>query len=317
MNGGTGYLRLHFRRRLLRGTSLVGIAAVLLIWLLSFLGNREFREVFYQISSAKTEQPIRVIQISDLHQTEYGKDNRDLLERIEILSPDILVMTGDIMDKDSAGYADVVAFCQTLTSIAPVVYIYGNNETEIVYQLPMTKDSLHQFFGCDDETSGDVDVRLPQDTLRSELEAAGVTVLLNEQIHIPVGETVVDIYGTLTSNPSAFWPYSGKSFADYAYGNPEHFKLMLVHEPYLMEALSEAWGDLVLCGHTHGGLIRLPRLGGVYEPQHGFFPELRSEAYIYGQYETNGIPLIVSGGLENKNICRIGNPPELLIIDIQ
>ena len=126
----------------------------------------------------------------------------------------------------------------------------------------------------------------------------------------------VDIYGVLTSNPSSFWSYSGKAFSDYIYENPDNFKITAIHEPFIFEEFEpEFWGDLMICGHTHGGVMRVPVLGPLYTHEGGLFPE-KSGDFVYGRYDTQGNPLIVSSGLENKNILRVNNQPELVIIDV-
>ena len=71
----------------------------------------------------------------------------------------------------------------------------------------------------------------------------------------------------------------------------------------------------MLSGHTHGGVIRVPVLGPMFTNEGGFFPE-RKEEFVYGRYDAQGTPLIVSGGLENSNIFRINNQPEVVVIDI-
>lgn len=76
-------------------------------------------------------------------------------------------------------------------------------------------------------------------------------------------------------------------------------------------------GAIVLCGHTHGGIVRLPYLGGLYERKNGLFPEKKQEdTYIAGKYDLSGKTLIVNRGLSNKGIIRISNQPELVVIDI-
>ena len=81
------------------------------------------------------------------------------------------------------------------------------------------------------------------------------------------------------------------------------------------EYAPESWGDLMLSGHTHGGVIRIPVLGPLLTKEGGLFPE-RGGAYVYGRYSVSDKPLIVSGGLENSNPFRINNQPELVVIDI-
>ena len=77
----------------------------------------------------------------------------------------------------------------------------------------------------------------------------------------------------------------------------------------------DTWGDLVLAGHNHGGIVKIPVIGPLYSPEAGLLPG-RGGHYIYGRYEVQGRPLIISSGLENKNVFRINNQPEILIVDI-
>ena len=133
---------------------------------------------------------------------------------------------------------------------------------------------------------------------------------------IEVGTTKIDIFGVLTSNPSSFWTYCGGQFEEYITSNPDNFKITAVHEPYIFEEFDvEFWGDLMVCGHTHGGVAKVPAMGPLYTEEGGFFPE-KNGKYVYGRYDVAGRPLIVSSGLENTSVFRINNQPELVIIDI-
>ena len=110
--------------------------------------------------------------------------------------------------------------------------------------------------------------------------------------------------GVLTSNPSSFWSYADKSFSDFIYSDSTNLKILLVHEPFIFQEFSpDTWGDILFCGHTHGGVIRVPVLGPLYTHKGGLFPE-RSGNYVYGRYRVLGSQLIVSGGIENKNLLR-------------
>ena len=138
----------------------------------------------------------------------------------------------------------------------------------------------------------------------------------NEKDTITVNNINIDIHGVLTSNPSSFWSYSGKAFADYIYEDTHNLKITAIHEPFIFEEFpTEFWGDMMVAGHTHGGVIRVPVAGPLFTNEGGFFPE-RNGAYVYGRYDVLGKPLILSSGLENSNIFRINNQPELVIIDI-
>ena len=282
----------------------------------SYVENRQFRERFYSVSSLKVNNKIRVIQISDLHNCTYGDQNARLIDRVGKLEPDIILLTGDGIDANYGTADQVVALCATLAEIAPTYYIYGNNEVESQYPMLFTQDALDAQLGFHDQTRDPQRLLDMNDPFAEKLTAAGVTVLKNNTATVTVGKTPVDIYGVLTSNPSAFWPYAGESFGDYLYTEESHFKITAIHEPMIFEEFSpDYWGDVMLAGHTHGGMIRIPMIGALYTREGGLLPG-RSGHYVYGRYEVQGRPLIVSSGLENRNVFRINNEPELVIIDI-
>jgi predicted MPP superfamily phosphohydrolase len=282
----------------------------------SYLGNQNFKETFHSVSSLKVNNKIRILQISDLHDCTYGKNNEKLLDRVEKLNPDLILLTGDCLDSSSASTDAVVRFCGALAKIAPSFYIYGNNEVEMVYSYPLTQESIDKQFGFDNDSRDPQKLLEIQDSLTEKLQEAGVIVLKNSSASLTVGTTNIDVYGVLTSNPSSFWSYAGESFNNYLYTNEKHLKITAIHEPLVLEEFSpDSWGDLMLAGHTHGGVIRVPLLGPLYTQGNGLFPD-RAGHYVYGRYEVQGRPLIVSAGLENKNIFRINNEPEIVIIDI-
>lgn len=298
------------------GMIFVCIASAVIVVMCNYIGNRNFRESFYSTSSIKVDSRVRVIQLSDLHGSSYGKDNETLLERVKALEPDIIICTGDIVDsvQDDADYA--VALARELSKIAPSYYVYGNNEVEGIYNFPLNEKELDKKFGFNKENRDETALLKLKDSFQDKLENAGIKVLKNEKDTIKVKTMTIDIYGVLTSNPSSFWSYSEKAFADYIYENTDNLKITAVHEPFIFEEFSpEFWGDLMLCGHTHGGVVRVPILGPLFTHEGGLLPE-RNGDFVYGRYDTAGKPLIVSSGLENSNVFRINNQPELVIIDI-
>ena len=282
----------------------------------NYIGNRNFKETFYSVSSLKVHDKIRVIQISDLHNSSYGKNNEKLISRVEKLNPDIILYTGDMIDTNSDSDDRTLELCSTLSKVAPSYYIYGNNEVEKYYKDALTQESLDKKFGFNDENRDVKKLLEMTDSLEEKLEKAGVKVLKNEFDTITVGTTKIDVYGTLTSNPSAFWSYAGESFDEFIYSNENNLKITAIHEPLVFEEYSpDTWGDLMLAGDTHGGVIKVPMVGPLYTRSAGLFPE-RSGHYVSGRYEVQGRPLIVSSGIENKNLLRINNKPELVIVDI-
>ena len=203
-----------------------------------------------------------------------------------------------------------------LAAIAPSYYIYGNNEVDSIYDFPLTEEELDKRFGFDATNRDESAISGIEDVFEEKLENTGMKVLKNEKDTIKVKNMTVDVYGVLNSNPSSFWSYSGTAFTDYIYKDTNNFKITAIHEPFIFEEFShDFWGDLMVCGHTHGGLIRVPTLGPLYTNEGGLFPE-RNGKYVYGRYDVSSMPLIVSGGLENSNVLRLNNQPELVIIDI-
>ena len=298
------------------GMIFVCIAMAVIVVLCSYIGNRNFRETFYITSSIKVDSRVRVVQLSDLHGASYGKNNETLLQRVEALDPDIIICTGDMVDsaKDDVDYA--VSLAKELSKIAPSYYVYGNNEVESIYDFLLNEKDLDKKFGFNADNRDETALLKIKDSFEEKLESVGIKVLKNEKDTINVDNMNIDIYGVLTSNPSSFWSYSEKAFANYIYENPDNLKIMAVHEPFIFEEFTpDYWGDLMVSGHTHGGVARIPVLGPLFTHEGGLFPE-RSGDFVYGRYNTAGSPLIVSAGLENSNVFRINNQPELVIIDI-
>lgn len=298
------------------GMFFVCFAIAIIIIMGNYIGNRNFRETFYSASSIKVNNQLRVIQLSDLHTCSYGENNQQLLKRIEELEPDIIICTGDIVDyvKDDFDYA--VDLAEKLSKIAPSYYVYGNNEVEGIYDFKLNEKDIDEEFGFEKNNRDETALLKIQDSFEEKLENAGIKVLKNEKDTIKVKSTTIDVYGVLTSNPSSFWSYSGKYFENYISEDTDNFKITAIHEPFIFEEFEpEFWGDLMVCGHTHGGVVRVPILGPLFTKEGGLFPE-RSDKYVYGRYDVAGRPLIVSSGLENLNVLRINNQPELVIIDI-
>ena len=294
----------------------VGIAASIAIIGCNYIGNRNFKETFYSVSSLKVNNKIRIIQLSDLHNCSYGEDNKLLVERVKKLKPDLIIYTGDMVDSEVKSNDTVISLCKKLAEIAPSYYIYGNNEVEKYYNFNLTLKAIDKKLGFNEDNREPHKLSEMTDELTKKLEAVGVKVLKNQYDTITAGTTKVDVYGVLTSNPSAFWPYSGESFGEYMYSNENHLKITAIHEPVVFEKFStETWGDLVLAGHTHGGTVRVPLIGPLYTPEGGLLPGKRGH-FAYGRYEVEGRPLIISAGLENKNVFRINNQPEIVVVDI-
>jgi predicted MPP superfamily phosphohydrolase len=293
-----------------------GIALSVAVIGFNYLGNRNFRETFYCVGSLKVNNKIRIIHMSDLHNCSYGKDNAKIIDRVKKLKPDLIIYTGDMIDSKSASNDRAVNLCKALADVAPSYYIYGNNEVEKYYDVALTQEELDKKFGFDDDNRDSSKLLEITDELTEELTSAGVTVLKNQTATVTIGETQVDIFGVLTSNPSSFWSYAGQEFGNYMYSNCNNLKITAFHEPFSIEEYTpDSWGDIMLAGHNHGGTIKVPLVGPLYTKECGILPE-RDEHYVYGRYEVLGSPLFISSGLENRNLFRINNQPEIAIVDI-
>lgn len=298
------------------GMFFVCMSMAIIIVMGNYIDNRNFRETFYSTSSIKINDHLRVIQLSDIHGCSYGENNKKLLNRIEELEPDIIICTGDMVDFIQEDSDYVINLAKQLSKIASSYYVYGNNEVEDIYDVPLNEKDLDEKFGFNKDNRDEEALSDIEDRFENKLEEVGIKVLKNEKDTIQVKSTMVDVYGVLTSNPSSFWSYSGKSFENYIYEDIDNFKITAVHEPYIFEEFeADFWGDLMLGGHTHGGVVRVPVLGPLFTKEGGLFPE-RNDKYVYGRYDVAGRPLILSAGLENNNILRINNQPELVVIDI-
>ena len=171
--------------------------------------NRDFKETYYQVGSGKISENMRIIQISDLHDSSYGEHNEDLVSRMEELKPDLIVLTGDIIDE--SGDDDTVALnlCEQMVDLAPVYYVWGNHETMASFDLnDMSIEEIDELLGCDEDNRSSEGFWDMEDDLKDSLEDLGVHVLWNQYETVQIGRSQVDIYGVLTGNAYAFWQYA-------------------------------------------------------------------------------------------------------------
>lgn len=240
---------------------------------------------FYQVKSDKVVSNLRIVQLSDLHCASFGDDNADLVAEVNRLSPDLIVITGDmILRQQPTNTQGVLDLCRQLVEIAPVYYGLGNHE----YAVLLSTDS----------------------TLTDDLTALGVHVVNLDYEIVTIGENTVAIGGMALMPDLA--PTYAEDFLTRMSGE-DCFKILLSHYPDVFESAMDDYSlDLALCGHVHGGVIRLPGLGPLYESNQGFFP-----TWAEGQHDVNGCNVIISRGLGQSNwVPRFNNPPELVVVDI-
>ena len=260
------------------------LAAAVAVTCLFGFSNGRFETTFYQLRSDKLTSHVRIVQLSDLHLNQFGPDNSLLIQRVASLQPDLIAITGDMTIGKDPDFQPVVELCRQLTEIAPVYYSWGNHEHG---------DIMNGF-----------NVELP-----AQLEQAGVHILNFEYQLAEVNGNQLAI-GGLYSDAAEFYPACPDFLEEFC--RQEAFTLLLCHHPELYDELMEGYPvDLALCGHAHGGLIKLPGIGALYAPGQGFFPELTQ-----GCRELLGSTVVISRGLGvSSPVPRFNNRPELVVID--
>ncbi len=271
------------------------LALTLLCLLSVFLSARILTVTRYRIY-APLEQPMRLVQLSDLHNSEFGEDNARLVRRIRALNPDLILMTGDMINSGDPDISVILELTQTLSEIAPVYCCYGNHEM-----------SWMDRFSTD---------------LRPSLEQAGATLLNAEYCDLDWKGNELRLGGydgyyrapVMTSHGDR--EKQKREFAFFReFENTDRYKILLNHIPTAWldwEYRDDYDVDLVFCGHYHGGQIRLPLIGGLFAPNIGYFPH-----YTKGLYASIPAKVVLSAGLgSDRKIPRINNPREIICVDL-
>lgn len=231
-----------------------------------------------------------IAHVSDLHNAQFGENQQVLLEKISDASPDIIVITGDLIDSNHTNVDAAMEFVAGASELAPIYYVTGNHEA----------------------WSEDYPI------LREKLEQKGVFVLEDESVFLVQEETTIQLIGL--SDPDFMLPNDlfgeresmiNKKLQDVVIDN-SYYSILLSHRPELIEIYSNNSINLVLSGHAHGGQFRLPFVGGIIAPDQGIFPKYTAGKYVIGQTQ-----MVVSRGLGNSIIpIRINNRPELVVIEL-
>lgn len=227
----------------------------------------------------------KIAMVSDLHNTTFGKNNCDLISAISKAEPDIIVITGDLLDSSRANLSVAIDFAKKAVGVAPSYYVSGNHEAWLSEEI--------------------------YETFITDLTATGVTVLADEKTDIKYNGDYITLAGV--SDPDFVEAdYIFESKTCHLTEDNEHYTLLLSHRPEFFEVYSQCGVNLVLSGHTHAGQIRLPFIGAFVAPGQGFFPE-----YDKGIFQKDNTTMIVSAGLGNSIIpFRFLNHAELVIITL-
>ena len=279
---------------------LLGISVLLLLLILPGLYNA-LKIVPYSLPAKGITESIRIALVTDLHSCDYGEGMRDLLDALASQEPDLVLLGGDIFD-DELPDDNTIAFLRGISGRYPIYYVTGNHEYRV------SPDDFAQKMAT--------------------LKQWGVIRLGGEMATVQIRGTRLNICGVDD-------PFAWRDRVDDPVQTTEYFleqlnhvgtmprdgayTILLVHRPEYLDAYSRYGFNLVLSGHTHGGVWRIPGIlnglyaNGLYGPNHGLFPAL-----VGGLYKDGATTMIVSRGLarESTRIPRIYNRPELVMIHL-
>lgn len=271
------------------------ILLIVLFGIRLYIDHNLIKMTSYEISSGKIPTSFngyKILQISDLHNKNFGNQ---LFEKICLENPDIIVMTGDMVSANSLDFSNFLNFAKRIAEKYTVYYIKGNHEGTL-----SKKDYA---------------------VIKDALALYGITILDNQKVSLQSGNDKINLYGMWCNQR-----YYSRADADKSYVvkketvtkllgkcNADEYNILLMHTPNYFEEY-EKWGaDLILAGHIHGGLIRLPLVGGLFSPDRKLFPK-----YSYGKYKINNSEMIVNSELSRGTTgFRFLNRPEIVTITLK
>lgn len=258
----------------------------------------------YTIKSDKVENGFTIALISDLHNTDLGRNNQAVLDRIKEKSPDMIAVVGDMIDRWAEDITPTLHLMKNLPDIAPTYYVLGNHDKSCPQYETFKKEIMSSgvHFLRASENGGDI------------VSKAEITAKFNgDKVHI---------LGLHT--------YSNGEYEDPRYTaimdkfcSKSGFKILLCHYPeftpwfFGQDKYYETNFDLMLCGHTHGGIIRIPFVGGLIAPNQGLFPEYDRGIFYIDKENKNPYHMVITGGLGQDRRCiRINNFPQITLIHV-
>lgn len=268
-------------------SAVILLPVLLIIWTL--WANTAVEMTVYEIKSSRLPKAFsgfRIAQISDLHNDEMGNDNKDLIGLLQDAKPDIIVITGDMIDSYDTHVDIAIAFAEKAVTIAPCYYVSGNHESRLGEYAE----------------------------LKAAFDRLGVTVLEDETATISKNGETINIVGVIDPSFKTVYKTDNESAVlDDALAAIKHqdgeYTILLSHRPEMFEIYAKYGIDLVFSGHAHGGQFRLPFVGGLYAPSQGVFPK-----YDAGVFTDGNTSMVVSRGIGNSSFpIRFNNRPELVL----
>jgi len=272
------------KHKMLKAALIILGALLIALW-----ADSNFRLVTtrYEIASDKIPPEFdgyTIVQLSDVHGRQYGEDNAKLLELVALQNPDVIAVTGDLIDR-YPNLKNAEALIAGLVKIAPVYYITGNHEWD--------SGKTAELFEI--------------------LESYGAYIMHDEYVLLQEDDAYIILAGVQDPNS---WeirmsPEALMSAVTEAY--PNAYRILLAHRSGYDKAYPQLETDLIICGHAHGGIIRLPFIGGLLGTRRNLFPDDEDSSIGEGSYD-----IIVSHGLGDSVVYpRLFNNPELVVIKLR
>ena len=276
---------------------LIFIIVVLVYVVWQYFELKKFEVTEYELHSAKIQEELRIIMISDLHAHVYGHENDTLFAAVKEKKPDRILIPGDmVVGKKPASYETAYRAFQGLLPIAPVYFSNGNHESKPARKkLPYSAQFL---------------------AYEKKVKDLGVHILNNESEIVRHGKDELQIYGAeidlVCYAKGKKVPLEDGFLTQYLGKAGDGYNILLAHNPAYSSQYA-AWGaDLSLCGHNHGGLVRIPGIGSLISPQFVLFPKYDAGRFSFGKKE-----VIIGRGLGTHTFhIRIFNRAELVFIRV-
>ncbi len=247
------------------------IAVIITLIISNYISCNTIETSSYIVKSDKIPNEFnnfKILQLSDMHNKYYGENQNELIEKIDEVNPNIIVITGDMVSSKDTDYTNFFEVIENISNKYDIYYILGNHEEDL------SNENINKII--------------------TKLEENNVNILNNEMQSITIGDACINIYGLSKQFKTKNGIIQNIEVMDNLLNNidTKSFNILLVHNPLYFEEYEKYNVDLVLSGHVHGGIIRLPILGGMLSPNVSFFPK-----YNKGEYVINNSKLIVSAGI--------------------
>ena len=265
-------------------------------WLSFYLSAHALTVSRYSLPSPELTAPVRIVQLTDLHNSVFGEDNIRLTDKVAAQEPDLILITGDLLNQREERTDIAENLIRSLAPIAPVYVSYGNHER-----------AYEELYGVD---------------IRHIYTEAGAIVLEYDWQDVTVNEQPLrlgGIYGYCLPAQYADATPAGSGEAAFLTDlqNTDRYSILMCHMPvcWIRNGSLDDWDvDLVLAGHAHGGQVRFPLIGGLWAPDQGWFPGRVSGIYSSDDGTKH---MVLSRGLGNtEELPRFNNIPETLVLDL-